>query len=78
MVFDDSSPANQENYYPLLEQTHTHNDLYYVGPARRSSSSPTSSGGLRDARLEGLVKNLFRPSYGGNRNLHARCTRSAA
>ncbi|MEI9812904.1 MAG: hypothetical protein WDO18_09645 [Acidobacteriota bacterium] len=23
---------------------------------------------LRDKRLEGLVKNLFRPSYGGNRN----------
>jgi hypothetical protein len=25
-------------------------------------------GRLRDKRLEGLVKNLFRPSYGGNRN----------
>jgi hypothetical protein len=24
IVFDDSSPANQEKYYPLLEQTHTH------------------------------------------------------
>ncbi|HMB85299.1 MAG TPA: hypothetical protein VKS62_02885, partial [Methylomirabilota bacterium] len=27
IVFDDSSPANQAKYYPLLEQTHTHNDL---------------------------------------------------
>src|ERR1700736_3960739 len=32
IVFDDSSPANQAKYYPLLEQTRTHNDLYYVGP----------------------------------------------
>ena len=23
---------------------------------------------MRDKRLESLVKNLFRPSYGGNRN----------
>ena len=35
IVFDDSSPANQEKYYPLLEQTHTHNDLYYVGPREK-------------------------------------------
>jgi hypothetical protein len=26
IVFDDSSPANQEKYYPLLEQTCTHNE----------------------------------------------------
>lgn len=31
IVFDDSSPANQEKYYPLLEQTKTHNELCYVG-----------------------------------------------
>ena len=31
IVFDDSSPAAQEKYYPSLEQTRTHNDLYYVG-----------------------------------------------
>ena len=35
IVFDDSSPANQEKYYPLLEQTKTHNDLYYVGPREK-------------------------------------------
>ena len=28
IVFDDSSPANQVKYYPLLEQTHTHHDVY--------------------------------------------------
>ena len=32
MVFDDSSLANHEKYYALLEQTKTVNDLYYVGP----------------------------------------------
>ena len=32
VVFDDSSPANQEKYFPLLEQTCTHNAVFYVGP----------------------------------------------
>ena len=46
LVFDDSSPANQVKYYPLLEQTQTHNDIFYVGSrGRRSSSSPISTGG---------------------------------
>src|SRR5579862_4189332 len=35
IVFDDSSPVNQEKYYPLLEQTKTHNDLFYVGPQEK-------------------------------------------
>ena len=68
IVFDDSSPANQEKYYPLLEQTSTHNDLYYVGPREKEQFLAYLNGRLRDKRLEGLVKNLFRPSYGGNRN----------
>ncbi len=37
IVFDDSSPVNQEKYYPLLEQTRTHNELYYVGPQREGA-----------------------------------------
>ena len=45
IVFDDSSPANQEKYYPLLEQTKTHNDLFTSARARRSSSSATSTAG---------------------------------
>jgi hypothetical protein len=35
LVFDDSSPANQVKYYPLLEQTQTHNDIFYVGPREK-------------------------------------------
>jgi hypothetical protein len=68
IVFDDSSPSNQEKYYPLLEQTRTHNDLYYVGPREKEQFLAYINGRLRDKRLDSLVKNLFRPSYGGNRN----------
>jgi hypothetical protein len=39
VVFDDSTPANQEKYYPLLEKTKTHQDLYYVGPREKEHSS---------------------------------------
>jgi hypothetical protein len=68
IVCDDSSPSAQENYYPLLEQTTTHNELYYVGPREKEQFIGYLSRRLRDKRLDGLVKNLFRPSYGGNRN----------
>jgi hypothetical protein len=68
LVFDDSSPANQAKYYPLLEQTRTHNELYYIGPREKEQFLAHLHGRLRDKKLEPLVKNLFRPSYGGNRN----------
>ena len=68
LVFDDSSPANQEKYYPLLEQTRTHNDLFYIGPKEKEQFLAHLHYRLRDKRLESLVKDLFRPSYGGNRN----------
>jgi hypothetical protein len=68
LVLDDSSPANQEKYYPLLEQTRTHNDLFYVGPKEKAHFLEFLNERLRDRKLESLVKNLFRPSYGGNRN----------
>jgi len=68
ILFDDSSPVNQEKYYPLLEQTATHNELYYVGPRHKEQFLAYLNGRLRGKRLDGLVKNLFRPSYGGNRN----------
>ena len=68
VVFDDSSPANQEKYYSLLEGTTTHNDLYYVGPREKEQFIAYLHQRLPDKRLQGLVKNLFRPSYGGNRN----------
>ena len=68
IVSDDSSPAAQEKYYPLLEKTRTHNELYYVGPRQKEQLIAYLNHRLRDKRLESLVKNLFRPSYGGNRN----------
>ncbi len=68
IVFDDSSPANQEKYFSLLEQTATHNDLFYVGPTEKDQFLAHLFRRLRDRKLEPLVKNLFRPSYGGNRN----------
>jgi hypothetical protein len=68
IVCDDSSPAAQEKYYASLEQTSTHCELYYVGPKEKEQFTSYLSQRLRDKRLDGLVKNLFRPSYGGNRN----------
>jgi hypothetical protein len=68
VVFDDSSSANQAKYYPLLERTATHNPLYYVGPREKEEFISYLNQRLPDKRLQGLVKNLFRPSYGGNRN----------
>ncbi len=53
----------------LLEQTRTHNDLYYVGPREKEEFTAHLNRRLKDRKLEGLVKNLFRPSYGGNRNV---------
>jgi hypothetical protein len=68
MVFDDSSLANREKYYSLLEQAKTVNDLYYVGPREKEQFLGFLNRKLRDKKLESLVRNLFRPSYGGNRN----------
>ncbi|VTR91494.1 Uncharacterized protein OS=Singulisphaera acidiphila (strain ATCC BAA-1392 / DSM 18658 / VKM B-2454 / MOB10) GN=Sinac_2886 PE=4 SV=1 [Gemmata massiliana] len=68
IVFDDSSPAAQEKYYPLLERTRTYSDVFYVGPREKEAFTSYIGQRLRDKRLDGLVKNLFRPSYGGNRN----------
>ncbi|AFY32011.1 hypothetical protein [Calothrix sp. PCC 7507] len=68
IVFDDSSVANYEKYYPLLEQTKTVNDVFYVGPYEKDQFITFLNERLRDRKLESLVKNLFRPSYGGNRN----------
>jgi hypothetical protein len=68
IVFDDSTPTNQEKYFPLLEKTKTHHDLYYVGPREKEQFLSYLNSRLRDKRLESLIKSLFRPSYGGNRN----------
>ena len=68
MVFDDSSLANHKKYYALLEQTKTVNDIYYVGPREKKRFISFLNRRLRDKKLDSLVRNLFRPSYGGNRN----------
>jgi hypothetical protein len=68
MIFDDSSLANHQKYYSQLEQTRTHGELYYVGPHEKEQFIEFLNRKLRDKKLESLVRNLFRPSYGGNRN----------
>jgi hypothetical protein len=68
VVFDDSSVVNQQKYFPLLEQTTTFNPLYYVGPQEKERFLALLFARLRDPKLEPLIRNLFRPSYGGNRN----------
>ncbi|MGG6298102.1 hypothetical protein ACQ4M4_27225 [Leptolyngbya sp. AN02str] len=68
IVFDDSSLANHEKYYPLLEGTKTVNEIFYVGPREKEEFINFLNERLRDRKLESLVRNLFRPSYGGNRN----------
>src|SRR5262249_9432852 len=50
------------------ERTQTVNDLLYVGPKEKAEFLRILLERLHDRRLEVLVKSLFRPSYGGNRN----------
>src|ERR1700729_807624 len=68
MVFDDSSLANHEKYFNRLANTKTVNDVFYVGPQEKDQFLSFLNKKLRDRKLETLVRNLFRPSYGGNRN----------
>ena len=68
IVFDDSTPSNVEKYFTQLEQLKTRSDLFYVGPRQKEGFLGYLNSRLRNKRLEPLVKNLFRPSYGGNRN----------
>jgi hypothetical protein len=68
VVFDDSTVPTHEKYYPALERTRTHSDLFYVGPAEKEQFLALLNKRLRDRKLESIVRNLFRPSYGGNRN----------
>ncbi len=68
MVFDDSTQANVDKYLPVFEQTKTRSELFYVGPREKEEFIAYVNSRLRNKRLEPLVKNIFRPSYGGNRN----------
>jgi hypothetical protein len=58
IVFDDSRPTAQEKYYSLLEQTRTHNEVFYVGSREKEEFQGYLNGRLHDKRLAGLVKNL--------------------
>jgi hypothetical protein len=68
IVFDDSTPTNVEKYFSYLAELKTRSDLFYVGPRQKEEFIAYVNSRLRNSRLEPLVKNLFRPSYGGNRN----------
>jgi len=68
IVFDDSTPTNVEKYFSYLDEMKTRSDLFYVGPRQKEEFIAYINSRLRNSRLEPLVKNLFRPSYGGNRN----------
>ena len=68
IVFDDSTPTNVEKYFSYLDQMKTRCELSYVGPKQKEEFITYVNSRLRNSRLEPLVKNLFRPSYGGNRN----------
>jgi hypothetical protein len=68
IVFDDSTAANVEKYFSQLENIKTHSEVFYVGPRQKEEFVSYVNSRLRNGRLEPLVKNLFRPSYGGNRN----------
>src|SRR5258708_6979073 len=63
--------ANHDKYYSQLGKTRTANPLYYVGPREKERFIQILLQRLREPKLEALVRNLFRPSYGGNRNFYA-------
>src|ERR1700691_536548 len=67
-VFDDSTPTNVEKDFNQLERLKTRCDLFYVGPRQKEEFISYVNSRLRNNRLEPLVKALFRPSSGGNRN----------
>jgi hypothetical protein len=68
VVFDDGTAANRDKYFGLLEASPTYNPVYYVGPQEKERFLSYLAGRIRDKQLGALVKSLFRPSYGGNRN----------
>ncbi len=68
VIFDDSGPALHEKYFPNFSRIKTANELYYVGPQQKDEFKGMLHKRLGDARFEPLIADLFRPSYGGNRN----------
>jgi hypothetical protein len=68
VVFDDGTVANRDKYFALLEANATYNPVYYVGPQEKERFLAHVTTRIRDKQLGALVRSLFRPSYGGNRN----------
>ncbi len=68
MVFDDSSSANQQKYFHSLLGIDTYNEVTYVGPKEKEEFIGFLFSRLRDRKVAPIIRNLFRPSYGGNRN----------
>src|ERR1035438_972060 len=61
VVFDDSSPANHEKYYPVLEKTTTHNDLFYVGPREKEQFLAFLNGRLRPGVCRRPIRSMPAP-----------------
>jgi hypothetical protein len=68
MVFDDSSAGLHDRYFSRLASIKTKNELSYVGPAEKAALKTLLAEKLGSEALAVLVGELFRPSYGGNRN----------
>jgi hypothetical protein len=68
MVFDDSSTRLHERYFSRLASIKTRNELSYVGPAEKAALKELLTERLGSDTLSAIVGELFRPSYGGNRN----------
>jgi hypothetical protein len=68
MVFDDSSPLLYQKYFSRLSALKTRNELFYVGPAEKAALRAELEARLGDVSFTPYVAELFRPSYGGNRN----------
>lgn len=69
IVSDDSSLGAHQKYFPDFAKLKTHSPLMYVGPMEKEKLIASIASRLRDKALESVVRQLFRPSYGGNRNV---------
>jgi hypothetical protein len=68
-VFDDSPVSMHEKYISELKSLKTYCPLHYVGPYEKELFIKKIIDRIKDKKLSSIVKNLFRPSYGGNRNV---------
>jgi hypothetical protein len=68
IVFDDSPTANFKIFYDQLENTSTHNEVFYVGPEEKSKFLDQLIKSTGITMSDYLIYKIFRPSFGGNRN----------